>query len=72
MYYTNEKKRKKKEEKRKPKKYYEIKSTGDQLNVGDDKVNFLLSVKAATNFSHIFKISSEFIPLPRNMEFRVL
>ena len=49
-----------------------MKSTGDQLNVGYDKVNLLLGVKAGTNFSHFFKISSEFIPLPRNMEFRIL
>ena len=71
MYYTHEKKRKK-EKKRKSKKYYKIKSTGDELNVRYDKVNFPVGVKAVTNFPHFFKMSSEFIPLPRNMEFDII
>ena len=36
--------RKKKEKKGKAKKYYKIKSTGDELNVGYDKVNFPVGV----------------------------
>ena len=36
--------RKKKEKKIKSKKYYKIKSTGDELNVGYDKVNFPVGV----------------------------
>ena len=35
---------KKKEKKRKSKKDYKIKSTGDELTVGYDKVNFLVGV----------------------------
>ena len=35
---------KKKEKKRKSKKYHKIKSTGDELNVGYDKVNFPVGV----------------------------
>ena len=41
-YTTHTKKRK--EKKRKSKKYYKIKSTGDELNVGYDKVNFPVGV----------------------------
>ena len=33
-----------KKKKRKSKKYYKIKSTGDELNVGYDKVNFPVGV----------------------------
>ena len=36
--------KKRKEKKRKSKKYYKIKSTGDELNVGYDKVNFPVGV----------------------------
>ena len=35
---------KKTEQERKSKKCYKIKSTGDELNVGYDKVNFLVGV----------------------------
>ena len=38
------KKIKKKEKKRKSKKYHKLKSTGDELNVGYDKVNFPVGV----------------------------
>ena len=41
MYYTQEKE---KEKKRKSQKYDKIKSTGDELKVGYDKVNFPLGV----------------------------
>ena len=41
---TNTVGKKRKEKKRKSKKYYKIKSTGDELNVGYDKVNLPVGV----------------------------
>ena len=44
VLHTRKKKIKKKEKKRKSKKYHKLKSTGDELNVGYDKVNFPVGV----------------------------
>ena len=44
MYRCTTHTKKKKEKKRKSKKYYKIKTAGDELNVGYDKVNFPLGV----------------------------
>ena len=44
MYRCTTHTKKNKEKKRKPKKYFKIKSTGDELNVGYDKVNFPVGV----------------------------
>ena len=42
------------------------------LNVGYYKVNFLLGVESSYKLFPFFKVNSEFIPLPRNMEFDII